>query len=99
VRILMRVVVPLIMPGILVSAILTFINSWGAFLIPLVLDSNPNDTPGAIGIYNFITANGQVHFGPLAAYAILFSLPVIILYIISSRWLSGGFSFAGGIKG
>jgi hypothetical protein len=24
---------------------------------------------------------------------------VIILYIISSRWLSGGFSFAGGIKG
>jgi len=98
-RILVRVVVPLIMPGILVSAILTFINSWGAFLIPLVLDSNPNDTPGAVGIYNFITANGQVKFGPLAAYGILFSLPVIILYIISSRWLSGGFSFAGGIKG
>ena len=98
-RILVRVVVPLIMPGILVSAILTFINSWGAFLIPLVLDSNPNDTPGAVGIYNFITANGQVQFGPLAAYGILFSLPVIILYIISSRWLSGGFSFAGGIKG
>ncbi len=98
-RILVRVVVPLIMPGILVSAILTFINSWGAFLIPLVLDSNPNDTPGAVGIYEFITANGQVQFGPLAAYGILFSLPVIILYIISSRWLSGGFSFAGGIKG
>jgi multiple sugar transport system permease protein len=97
--ILIRVVVPLIMPGILVSAILTFINSWGAFLIPLVLDSNPNDTPGAVGIYEFITANGQVQFGPLAAYGILFSLPVIILYIISSRWLSGGFSFAGGIKG
>lgn len=97
--ILVRVVVPLAMPGILVSAILTFINSWGAFLIPLVLDSNPNDTPGAVGIYEFITANGQVQFGPLAAFGILFSLPVIILYIISSRWLSGGFSFAGGIKG
>lgn len=97
--ILIRVVVPLIMPGILVSAILTFINSWGAFLIPLVLDSNPNNTPGAVGIYEFITANGQVQFGALAAYGILFSLPVIILYIISSRWLSGGFSFAGGIKG
>lgn len=98
-RILISVVVPLIMPGILVSAILTFINSWGAFLIPLVLDSNPNDTPGAVGIYEFITANGQVQFGPLAAYGILFSLPVIIMYIISSRWLSGGFSFAGGIRG
>lgn len=98
-QILLRVVVPLIMPGILVSAILTFINSWGAFLIPLVLDSNPGDTPGAVGIYEFITANGQVQFGPLAAYGILFSVPVIIMYIISSRWLSGSFSFAGGIKG
>jgi multiple sugar transport system permease protein len=98
-QILLRVVIPLIMPGILVSAILTFINSWGAFLIPLVLDSNPGDTPGAVGIYEFITANGQVQFGPLAAYGILFSVPVIIMYIISSRWLSGSFSFAGGIKG
>jgi multiple sugar transport system permease protein len=98
-QILVRVIIPLIMPGILVSAILTFINSWGAFLIPLVLDSNPRDTPGAVGIYEFITANGQVQFGPLAAYGILFSLPVIIMYVISSRWLNGGFSFAGGVKG
>jgi multiple sugar transport system permease protein len=97
--ILLRVVVPLTMPGILVSAILTFINSWGAFLIPLVLDTTPRDTPGAVGIYEFITANGQVQFGPLAAYGILFSLPVIVMYIISSRWLSGSFSFAGGTKG
>ncbi len=98
-RVLMRVVVPLIMPGILVSSILTFINSWGAFLIPLVLDANPADTPGAVGIYQFMSANGQVQFGPLAAYGVLFSIPVIIMYVISSRWLSGAFSFAGGIKG
>ena len=91
--------IPLIIPGILVSAILTFINSWGAFLIPLVLDANPSDTPGAVGIYQFMSANGQVQFGQLAAYSVLFSVPVIILYLISSRWLSGGFSFAGGVKG
>jgi multiple sugar transport system permease protein len=97
--ILFRVVIPLIIPGILVSAILTFINSWGAFLIPLVLDANPGDIPGAVGIYQFMSANGQVQFGQLAAYSVLFSVPVIILYLISSRWLSGGFSFAGGVKG
>jgi multiple sugar transport system permease protein len=98
-NILFRIVMPLIIPGILVSAILTFINSWGAFLIPLVLDANPGDTPGAVGIYQFMSANGQVQFGQLAAYSVLFSVPVIILYLISSRWLSGGFSFAGGVKG
>jgi multiple sugar transport system permease protein len=97
--ILFRIVIPLAIPGILVSAILTFINSWGAFLIPLVLDANPSDTPGAVGIYQFMSANGQVQFGQLAAYSVLFSVPVIILYLISSRWLSGGFSFAGGVKG
>jgi multiple sugar transport system permease protein len=97
--ILFRIVIPLVVPGILVSAILTFINSWGAFLIPLVLDANPSDTPGAVGIYQFMSANGQVQFGQLAAYSVLFSVPVIILYLISSRWLSGGFSFAGGVKG
>jgi multiple sugar transport system permease protein len=99
ISILFRIVMPLIIPGILVSAILTFINSWGAFLIPLVLDANPADTPGAVGIYQTMSANGQVQFGPLAAYSVLFSVPVIILYLISSRWLSGGFSFAGGVKG
>ncbi len=98
-RTLCTVVVPLALPGVLVAAILTFINSWGAFLIPLVLDGNPSDTPAAVGIYQFLDANAQVQYGPLAAYSILFSIPVLILYLISSRWLQGGFAFAGGIKG
>lgn len=98
-QVLFRVLVPLIMPGIAVAAILTFINAWGAFLIPLVLDSSPGSAPGSIAIYNFMSANYEVHYGPLAAFAILFSLPVIALYLLSSRWLSGGFAFAGGVRG
>lgn len=98
-RILWRVVIPLSLPGIFVAAILTFINSWGAFLLPLVIDANPQNTPGALGIYEFMSANGRVSFGPLAAYAILFSLPVIALYLVGTRWLHGGFAFAGGVKG
>jgi multiple sugar transport system permease protein len=98
-RNLWKIVIPLSLPGILVAAILTFINSWGAFLIPLVLDANPGNTPGAVGIYQFMSANGVVQYGPLAAYAILFSAPVVLLYLICSRWLNGGFAFAGGVKG
>jgi multiple sugar transport system permease protein len=98
-RILWRIVIPLAMPGILVASILTFINAWGAFLIPLVLDANPQDQTGALGIYTFMSANGVVHFGPLAAYSIVFSAPVVVLYLICSRWLNGGFAFAGGVKG
>ena len=67
-------------------------------MIPLVLDANPGNTPGAVGIYQFMSANGVVQYGPLAAYAILFSAPVVLLYLICSRWLNGGFAFAGGRK-
>jgi multiple sugar transport system permease protein len=95
---LLRVVVPLAMPGIIVTALVTFINAWGVFVIPLVLNSNPKDTPGSIAIYQFLSQNAQVMFGDLAAYSILFALPVIIIYLIAARWISGAFTFAGGVK-
>ena len=98
VQIVLRVVIPLATPGILVTSLVAFINAWGAFVIPLVLDSNPNDTPGSISIYQFLTENGQIHFGDLAAYSVLFAVPVVILYLVASRRISGAFTFAGGIK-
>src|ERR1700727_16160 len=93
-----RVVVPLALPGIIATSMITFIGAWGAFVIPLGLDSTPADTPGSIAIYQFLTANGQVNFGDLAAYSILFAIPVIAIYLLVSRKLSGAFTFAGGIK-
>jgi multiple sugar transport system permease protein len=97
-EIVLRVVIPLALPGILVTSLVAFINAWGAFVIPLVLNSNPSDTPGSIAIYQFLTENGQIHFGDLAAYSILFAVPVVVLYLVASRRISGAFTFAGGIK-
>jgi multiple sugar transport system permease protein len=98
-RVLVRVIVPLVMPGIFVTAIVTFINSWGQFLIPLVLISNPNSTPGAIAVYQFLSQFTTPRFGQLAAYSLIFSLPVIILYLAMARRLSGAFTFGGSLKG
>jgi len=98
-RILLRIVVPLTIPGIGVTAIVTFISGWGAFLIPLVLNSNPSDTPASIAAYNFLSAFTTPRFGQLAAYSLLFSLPVLVLYLVMARRLSGAFSFGGGLRG
>jgi multiple sugar transport system permease protein len=95
---LVRVVVPLALPGIIVTALVSFINAWGAFVIPLVFNSNPTDTPGSIAIYQFLSQNAQVMFGDLAAYSLMFALPVIVLYLLVARRISGAFTFAGGIK-
>jgi multiple sugar transport system permease protein len=94
---IVRVIVPLGLPTIAVSAIYTFINAWGAFLIPLVLDSNPGDQPGTVAIYSFIGAHGTYQFGQIAAFSILFSVPVVVLYLIMARVFRGGFTFGGAV--
>jgi multiple sugar transport system permease protein len=96
---LVRVVLPLTVPGLSVTAIYVFINAWGAFLVPLVLDSNPNDNPGPIAIYNFMGSHGFFDFGQLAAFSLMFSVPVLVLYLIMSRFFSGAFTFGGAMQG
>jgi multiple sugar transport system permease protein len=98
-RILRQVVLPLTVPGISVTAIYTFINAWGAFFVPFVLNSNPDDQPGPIEIYNFMGSHGLFKFGDLAVFSLLFSLPVIVLYLFMSRYFSGAFSFSGAVRG
>jgi multiple sugar transport system permease protein len=98
-RTIRSVVLPLIAPSVGVCAMYTFVNAWGAFLIPFVLDNRTNDQPGTIAIFQFIGAHGNYRFGPIAAFSILFSLPVIALYVLIARTLGRGFSFAGGVKG
>ncbi|MDQ6879638.1 MAG: carbohydrate ABC transporter permease [Candidatus Dormibacteraeota bacterium] len=98
-RILRQVVLPLTVPGVAVTAIYTFINAWGAFVIPFVLNSNPDDQVGPVEIYNFMGSHGLFKFGDLAVFSLLFSLPVIVLYLFMSRYFSGAFNFSGAVRG
>ncbi len=93
------VVLPLAAPGVAVSAMFTFLNAWGQFVIPYILLQSPDKLPAAVGIYQFLTAEGRVQYGPLAAYTLIFSLPVLVLYGGLSRYFSGAFNFGGGVKG
>ena len=98
-RILRTVVLPLTVPGIAVTSIYTFINAWGAFIIPFVLNSDPEQQPGPIEIYNFMGSHGLFKFGDLAVFSLLFSVPVIVLYLVMSRYFSGAFNFGGAVRG
>jgi len=97
-RILRQVVLPLTVPGIAVTAIYTFINAWGAFIIPFVLTYSPENQPGPVEIYNFMGSHGLFKFGDLAVFSLLFSIPVIVLYLVMSRYFSGAFNFGGAVK-
>src|SRR5207245_1922665 len=80
------------LPGTSVTAIYTFINAWGAFIIPFVLTYSPDNQPGPVEIYNFMGSHGLFKFGDLAVFSLLFSVPVIVLYLFMSRYFSGAFN-------
>lgn len=95
---LRSVVLPLIVPGMGVVAIFTFINAWGNFFVPFILLLDPAKQPASVGVFAFFGQGGLIAYGQLAAYSILYTAPVIALYLVVSRYLGGAFNLAGAIK-
>lgn len=96
---LRTIVLPLMLPGLGVVGIFTFILAWGNFFVPFILLLSPNKQPAAVSIYQFFGQYGSVAYGQLAAYSILYSAPVVALYVFISRFLGGAFNLAGAVKG
>ncbi len=90
-----HIALPLAKPGIVVGAILSFIFSWNNFIFSVVLGGKTTRTlPSAI--YNVLTFE-QISWGPLAAAALLVTLPVLLLTVVAQRQIVAGLS-AGGLK-
>jgi multiple sugar transport system permease protein len=96
--ILGRIIIPLAAPGIGAAAIFGFITAWGAFIVPLVLISDATQQPGSVTIYGFISTAG-INYGDIAAFSVIYSLPVLVLYLIMGRAFRGGFVLSGALKG
>ncbi|MFN8475258.1 MAG: carbohydrate ABC transporter permease [Anaerolineae bacterium] len=96
-RTLHDVVLPLIRPGLVVVAVWVFVSAWGEFFVPFVLLRAPNLFPAALVIYGFRDPAGLARVPAMSAFALLYALPVIILYVFVSRRF--GFRFFGGYRG
>ena len=96
---LWRVVVPLMRPGMAVVFIFVFTQAWGNFFVPFVLLLDPAKQPAAVSIYTFFGTNGAVAYGQLAAFSVLYSLPVLVLYLVVQRLGGGSFALAGSVTG
>lgn len=90
------VALPVIRPGIVVVVVWGFVNIWGSFLIPFILLRSDSQMPASVAIYSFYSEAGTPIVTLLAAYSLIYSLPVIALYLFVS-WRFG-FRFFGGIK-
>jgi multiple sugar transport system permease protein len=88
-----RIVVPLAKGGIITICTLGFMFSWNIFLFPLVLSGYKTKTLPVM-IYGFL-ADNSLNFGPLAAAAILITLPVIVFVLINQRYFREGVALGG----
>lgn len=96
---LRRIVVPLMRPGIAVVFIFVFTQAWGNFFVPFVLLFGQSRQPAAVAIYGFFGNYGTVNYGQLAAFSIMYSLPVLVLYLLVQRLSGSSFAMAGAVKG
>ena len=91
-----HVALPLARPGIVVALILAFIFSWNNFVFGAVLSGRETRTL-PVAVYNVLTFE-QLSWGPLAAAAIIVTLPVLLLTILIQKEIVAGLTH-GGVKG
>jgi multiple sugar transport system permease protein len=96
---LARVVLPLMGPGVAVVTVFSFVMMWGNFFVPFMLLLTPDQMPASVSINDFFGNRGMVAYGQLAAFSLVYSTPVILLYVLIARRLGGGFALGGAVKG
>ncbi|MFJ9100202.1 carbohydrate ABC transporter permease [Streptomyces sp. NPDC102405] len=96
---LTRIVLPLMGPGVAVVTVFSVVMMWGNFFVPFMLLLTPDQMPASVSINEFFGNRGMVAYGQLAAFSIVYSTPVILLYVLIARRLGGGFALGGAVKG
>jgi multiple sugar transport system permease protein len=92
-----RIVVPLAKPALATVALFQFIAAWNDFNGPLLYLSDPDKFPLAYGLEQFVSAySSQTNL--LLAAAVLFTLPIVVLFFLTQRTFLEGIATTG-IKG
>ena len=96
-KFLWRIVVPMAKPSIITICILVGINSWNAFLWPLLVTNKESMRLLATGLTAFQSDAGNQYELIMAASTII-TMPIIAIYIFLHKKIMSGISI-GGIKG
>ena len=91
-----RVVVPMIIPALIATAIFSWVQAWNEYLFALTI-TRSNARTIIVAVNNYINFE-QMEWGSLAATSVIICLPVMIFSILVRKYLISGLS-AGGVKG
>jgi multiple sugar transport system permease protein len=97
-RTIVSVVMPLLRPGLIATAMFSFISAWNEFFFALVLLQDPEIKTLPLVLARFVGAEGQVQIGPLAAASVLATVPSLVFFAFLQRRLTSGL-LSGAVKG
>ena len=91
-----RVLLPLSRPALMTVAILAVVQSWNAFLLPLIALNSPSEATIPLGVANYQTEYSQ-DTAAILAYTALSMIPALVFFLAAERRIVGGLS--GAVKG
>ncbi|BAL98927.1 putative ABC transporter permease protein [Caldilinea aerophila DSM 14535 = NBRC 104270] len=96
-QVIRHIVLPLAIPGLFAAAVYTFMQTWNAFMIPLIFTSSETQRTVTVAIAMFVGRH-YTEYGLISAAGVLASLPPALLAIFFQRYLLAGLT-AGAVKG
>lgn len=96
--ILRMIIFPLLVPGLVATSMFAFISAWNEFFFALVIIQTPALETAPLLLARYVGAEGSVNLGPLAATALLTTLPSLIVFAFVQRKLISGM-LTGAVKG
>ncbi|MEB3966651.1 carbohydrate ABC transporter permease [Streptomyces kunmingensis] len=91
-----RVVFPLLAPGMVATSVYGFIQAWNEYLYALMLMSQKHQT-ATVWLANFTTKHGT-EYAPMMAGSTMMAVPIVILFLFVQRKMAAGLT-AGAVKG
>jgi multiple sugar transport system permease protein len=94
---LIRVTLPMSLPGFLIAAILSFRFSWNEFVLPVVIANKPDSMIFQVALYQFISLY-RIDWGYLTAGINIAIIPVVVLMLIFQKKMIRGLTL-GAVRG
>jgi multiple sugar transport system permease protein len=91
-----RIIIPIALPGIVTTGLLSFIAAWNEFMFALAFTSDINRQTVPVGIANFTDLH-YVPWGDIAAASVVVTFPLVALVLIFQRNIISGIT-GGAVK-
>jgi multiple sugar transport system permease protein len=97
-QMLIKIFIPVALPGIIAATIFAFTVSWAAFVYPTAFVTTPDQMPLTIGVVSQLVRADTFAWGSIMAGALVAALPPVIIYAFLMDYYIAGLT-AGATKG